>query len=46
MIKTFEAGNKIPIEIDISDLNKGVYFLQLKNIKNGFNGKMKKIIKL
>ena len=45
-IKTFKVENLSLIEIDISDLIDGIYFLQLRNIEKGISCGMQKIVKL
>lgn len=46
MIREFIIERKNPIEINLLDLNKGIYFLQLKNIENGVCSEIGKVIKL
>lgn len=45
LIKKYETGNKIPIEIDISVINKGVYILQLKDSRTGETKGIESVIK-
>jgi hypothetical protein len=45
VVKTCSA-KKGTVEIDISELMKGIYFLRITDLKNGFYGKSKKVVKL
>jgi len=45
VVKTFNSKN-VPVEIDISELKKGIYFLKIGDSKHGLIGNLKKIVKL
>jgi len=44
-VKTFKFEID-PIDIDISELNKGIYFLMIKDTKKGLLSNLEKLVKL